>query len=130
MNIVSYQPWRLLNRVQRELDQAWAPSVDVREDDAQYTLQADLPGVDAKDIQVTADEGVLTIRGDRQIEKREDAAGYRHLERQSGSFLRRFTLPENAKAEEIKAKHVNGVLEVVIPKQAVTEPRKINVAIN
>ena len=139
MNIVSYQPWQLLNRFRRELDQAypaagqastWAPSVDVHEDEDRYTLHADLPGVDAKDIQVTADEGVLTIRGDRRSEKRDGKPGYEYLERSSGTFQRRFSLPDNALADQIKARHANGVLEVVIPKQGTPEPRRINVEVN
>ena len=139
MNIVSYQPWQLLNHFRRELDQAfaasekeaaWAPSIDLREEEERYTLHADLPGVDAKDIQITADAGVLTIRGDRQSDKRDGKPGYEYLERRSGSFLRRFSLPENALADQIKARHVNGVLEVVIPKQGVPEPRRINVEVN
>jgi HSP20 family protein len=139
MNIVNYQPWQLLSNFRRELDQAfatnekgssWAPSVDLREDEDRYTLHADLPGVDAKDIQVTADEGVLTIRGDRRVEKREGKPGYEYLERSSGTFLRRFSLPDNALADQIKARHNNGVLEVVIPKQGTPAPRRINVEVN
>lgn len=139
MNIVSHQPWQLLNHFRRELDQAfaaseqesaWAPSVDLREEQDRYILHADLPGVDAKDIQVTADDGVLTIRGERHAEKREGKPGFEYLERRSGSFLRRFSLPENAVADQIKARHANGVLEVVIPKQGTPEPRRINVEVN
>ena len=133
MNIVRYEPWRLMGRLHREIDQlfgdanatetvgnklvAWTPSVDVHEEPDRYTVRADLPGVEAKDIDVTAAEGVLTIRGSRQIEKRDNQKGYERLERLSGDFLRRFSLPENARAEDIKAQHDNGVLEVVIPKQ-------------
>ena len=139
MNIVNHQPWQLLNRFRRELDQAysaadqastWAPSVDVHEEEDRYTLHADLPGVDAKDIQVTADEGVLTIRGDRRSEKRDGKPGYEYLERSSGTFQRRFSLPDNALADQIKARHANGVLEIVIPKQGTPEPRRINVEVN
>ena len=82
------------------------------------------------DIQVTADKGVLTIRGARRIEKRENHKGFERLERIEGDFLRRFTLPENARADEITARHTNGVLEVVIPKQPVVEPRRVNVEVN
>ena len=147
MNIVHYEPWRLMGRLHREIDQlfgdsyatktadggpvaAWTPSVDVHEEPERFTVHADLPGVDAKDIQVTADKGVLTIRGARRIEKRENQKGYERLERIEGDFLRRFTLPESARAEDIKAKHANGVLEVVIPKQPPVEPRRVNVEVN
>lgn len=147
MTIVRYEPWRLMGRLHRELDQlfgdsfatpvadgvtaaTWTPSVDVQEEPECYTVHADLPGVDAKDIQVTADKGVLTIRGARRLEKRENHKGFERLERVEGDFLRRFSLPENARADEIKARHHNGVLEVVIPKQPVVEPRRVNVEVN
>ena len=147
MNIVRYEPWRLMGRLHREIDQlfgdshstvettgtpsaAWTPSVDVHEEPERFTVHADLPGVDAKDIQVTADKGVLTIRGARRLGKRENPTGYERLERIEGEFLRRFSLPENARAEEIKARHTNGVLEVVIPKVPVTEPRRVNIEVN
>lgn len=109
---------------------AWAPSVDVREDAVQYTLQADLPGVDSKDIQVTADDGLLTIRGERRLERKEAKAGYERLERAAGQFLRRFSLPEDVRSDEIKARHSNGVLEIVIPKQPQVQPRQINIEVN
>ncbi len=146
MNIVRYEPWRLMGRLHREIDQlfgdafatetdgnkvvAWTPSVDVHEEQDRYTVRADLPGVEAKDIDVTAADGVLTIRGSRQIEKRDNQKGYERLERLSGDFLRRFTLPENAHADDIKAKHNNGVLEVLIPKTPVVEPRRVSVEVN
>lgn len=139
MNIVNYQPWQLLDRFRREFEHAagsgesasaWAPAVDLHEDEKGYTLHADLPGVDARNIQVTADDGVLTIRGDRRAEKRDAKAGYEYLERSSGNFLRRFSLPDNALADQIKARHANGVLEIVIPKQAAPQPRRINVEVS
>jgi HSP20 family protein len=147
MNIVRFEPWRLMGRLDREFDQlfadgyansanggeaksAWAPAVDVHEEPERFTVHADLPGVLPADIQVTADKGVLTIRGARRIEKRENRKGFERLERIEGDFLRRFTLPENARADEITARHTNGVLEVVIPKQPVVEPRRVNVEVN
>jgi HSP20 family protein len=147
MNIVRFEPWRLMGNLHREFDQlfgdaygntasadeaksTWAPAVDVHEEPERFTVHADLPGVLPADIQVTADKGVLTIRGARRIEKRETQKGFERLERIEGDFLRRFTLPENARADDITARHSNGVLEVVIPKQAVVEPRRVNVEVN
>ncbi len=147
MNIVRYEPWRLMGRLHREIDQlfgdalansgtvnadasAWTPAVDVYEEPERFTVHADLPGVEPKDIHVTADKGVLTIRGTRRIEKRESQKGFERLERIEGEFLRRFTLPENARAEDIKARHTNGVLEIVIPKQPIVEPRRVSVEVN
>lgn len=147
MNIVRYEPWKLMSRLHREIDQlfgdslataatdgnalaTWTPSVDVHEEPERFTVHADLPGVDPKDIQVTAEEGVLTIRGSRRFEKRANQQGYERLERVEGDFLRRFSLPENARADDIKARHANGVLELVIPKQPVVEPRRVNIEVS
>ncbi len=137
MTIVRYEPWALFGRLRRPLDQAlgdtdaesvsWIPRVDVREETERFLVAADLPGVEGKDIEITADKGVLTIRGERRSEKKAADQGYERVERASGSFLRRFTLPETADAEAIKATHVNGVLELSIPKRPQALPRRIDV---
>jgi len=88
---------------------------------------ADLPGVEPKDIEITAENNVLTLRGRRQFERRENQKGFERLERVSGTFLRRFTLPDNVQTDQIKARHNNGVLEVSIPKVAAPEPRRVSV---
>jgi HSP20 family protein len=141
MTIVRYEPWALLSRFQRQLDRAlnetaedassasvsWIPHVDIREEAERFVVVADLPGVEAKDISVTAEKGVLTVRGERRSEKKSTADGYERVERATGTFLRRFTLPESAEAEAIKATHVNGVLEISIPKRPQEQPRRISV---
>jgi HSP20 family protein len=113
-----------------ERSSAWAPRVDVSEDAERFMLQADLPGVESKDIQITADEGLLTISGERHIAQRDTRNGRERLERADGQFLRRFTLPENVRSDDIKARHANGVLEIVIPKQPVPQPRRIAIQAN
>ncbi len=141
MTIVRYEPWALLSRFQRQFDRApgesadgagaanvsWIPHVDVREEAERFVVAADLPGVEGKDIEVTADKGVLTIRGERHSESKTSADGFERVERATGTFLRRFSLPESADAEAIKARHVNGVLEVTIPKRPQEQPRRISV---
>lgn len=138
MTIVSYEPWTFVSRLQRQLDRAvgeaatgatvsWIPHVDVREEAERFVVAADLPGVEGKDIEITAEKGVLTIKGERRSEKHSSKDGYESLERASGTFLRRFTLPESVDAEAIKATHVNGVLEISIPKRPTAQPRKITV---
>jgi len=142
MTIVRYEPWALLNRFQQQFDRAvgesaadgadsasvsWIPHVDVREEAERFVVVADVPGVEGKDIEITADKGVLTIRGERRSEKKASADGFERVERATGTFLRRFTLPESADAEAIKARHVNGVLEVTIPKRPQEQPRRISV---
>lgn len=147
MNVTRYEPWYLMNRLSRDLDRLlntpaegaddsrssvvdWLPAVDIKEEDEQFVLRADLPGVEPKDIDVTMEKGVLTLRGTRSTESRDEKNGYRRVERVSGEFFRRFTLPDTADSQAIKARHVNGVLEVVIPKQDAVLPRKISVATN
>jgi HSP20 family protein len=138
MTIVRYEPWTLVSRFQRQIDRAlgefadtprvsWIPNVDVHEEDERFVVTADLPGVEGKDIEVTAEKGVLTIKGERRSEKKSSKDGFESVERASGSFVRRFTLPESANAEAIKATHVNGVLEVAIPKRPQEQPRRITV---
>ena len=138
MTIVSYEPWAFVSRLQRHLDRAvgetqdgasvsWIPHVDVREEAERFVVTADVPGVTPADIEITADKGVLTVRGERRTEKKSAAEGYERVERASGTFLRRFTLPESADAEAIKATHVNGVLELSIPKRPQEQPRRISV---
>ena len=105
----------------------WVPPVDIREETSQFVLHADLPGLDAKDIEITLEKGVLTIRGQRKLETRDEKAGFRRVERVSGAFFRRFTLPDTADSQAVKAKFANGVLEVAIPKQAQVLPRRISV---
>ena len=141
MTIVRYEPWALLSRFHRQLERAlgdthedaspasvsWIPHVDIREEAERFVVAADLPGVEAKDINVTAEKGVLTVRGERRSQNKSSADGYERVERATGTFLRRFTLPESADAEAIKATHVNGVLEISIPKRPQEQPRRINV---
>lgn len=107
---------------------SWIPRVDVYEEPDRFVVVADVPGVETKDIHITAEKNVLTIRGERQAQKRESNKGLERVERATGHFLRRFTLPEGANTDAITARQTNGVLEVVIPKQARLQPRKIEVA--
>lgn len=144
MALTRYEPWNMVERLHRQMDQlfgdgfatpaangegavAWVPAVDIHEEPERYVVQADLPGVSSKDISVTADNGVLTISGHRRSEQREQQKGYSRLERVEGTFLRRFTLPDNIKADDIRAEHDNGVLHVTIPKVKAPEPRRVNV---
>ena len=138
MTLVRYEPWALVSRFQRQLDRAlgenldgasisWIPHVDIHEEAERFVVVADLPGVDSKDIEITADKGVLTVKGERRSEKKSAQEGFASVERASGTFLRRFTLPESADAEQIKATHVNGVLELSIPKRPQEQPRRITV---
>lgn len=137
MNIAIREPWHLLNRLNRDFDGFWGntpstevafiPAVDVHEEKDRFVVKADLPGVQPEEIEVTAEKGVLTLRGERKAEKRDSAEGYERLERVTGSFTRRFALPENVQAESIKAKFTHGVLEVSIPKQPEVAAKRVQV---
>ena len=131
MTIVRYEPWSLVDRLTRQFETArtvaWIPSVDVHEAADRYVVQADLPGVSAADIEITAEAGVLTIKGERRTGTEHSDGSYQRVERVAGNFVRRFTLPEAAQTDAIKATHVNGVLELSIPKQVKPEARRIKV---
>jgi HSP20 family protein len=141
MNHMYYQPWpreleQLFNRGFGSLEPAatdraaLTPAVDIQEENDRFVVRADMPGVAAKDIEVSAHDGKLTIRGTRSTQDRVNDDGFEHVERLAGTFLRRFTLPESAQAESIKARYTDGVLEIVIPKPPRVEPKRITVTVN
>jgi HSP20 family protein len=136
MTVVRYEPWGLLNRLRRELDQTfesagtdatWSPAVDIHEEAKQFVVSADLPGVKPADIEITADKGVLSLRGSRNFEQKADDGHYSRIERVTGKFVRTFSLPDNVQTDAIKAQFKDGVLELTIPKVAKPEPRRIEV---
>jgi len=105
----------------------WTPAVDIQETEKEFLIHADIPGVDPDDIDVHMEDGMLTIKGERDSETKEEREGYKRIERQRGSFYRRFSLPDTANADKISAKSKNGVLEITIPKQEKAQARKIAV---
>lgn len=148
MALANYEPWSLLDRFNQQLNQLgysdkslssndndfsnvvtshWRPAVDIKEEADRFLITADLPGVDPKDIEITMDNGILTIKGERQSEAREEKEGYKRIERVSGAFYRRFSLPDTADAERIEATGKDGVLQVTLPKHEKVQPRKIEV---
>jgi HSP20 family protein len=144
MNLVYYQPWSLMDRWHRELDSrrseasqpsltnasTWTPLVDLQEESDRFVVRADVPGVELKDIEVSADDGTLTISGERLAREHVKSDGFEHIERVTGRFLRRFSLPDSAQAEAIKARYTDGVLEIEIPKQPRVETKRIAVTVN
>ena len=141
-HLTRYQPWSLhrefLNEFNRLLDRSgnddstsataeWAPAVDIEEHADKYVLHADVPGVDPNAIEITLEKGVLTLSGSREQAVEQNGVESRRVERISGRFLRRFTLPESVDAENVKASGKHGVLEIVIPKREAAKPRKISV---
>lgn len=145
MKVTRYEPWGLLNQFYRDLDQvlstersgddstvatcAWVPSVDIKEDNQQFLIEADIPGVKPKDIDISMENSVLTIKGERHLENREEGRNYQRVERTHGSFYRRFTLPDTADPEKVSASGKNGVLQIAIPKRELAQPRKITIQV-
>jgi HSP20 family protein len=145
MNLIQYEPWAALRTLRDDVNRMlagnlegddgssvvtsrWAPAVDIKEEPDRFVIHADVPGVDPKDIEVTLDNGTLTIRGERKLETEEGEKDYRRVERLYGRFYRRFALPDTADPEKVKATGKNGVLEILIPKQAAVQPKRIEVA--
>ena len=143
MNLTRYEPWSIVGMLHRDLDRLaarrnpaadgdaavtdWVPAVDIIEEKERFVLRADVPGVDPADIEVSMDAGVLSIAGQRAQESRSEDAGLQRMERVSGRFFRRFSLPDTADAEHIKAQCRNGILEVSIPKLPEVRARRIEV---
>jgi HSP20 family protein len=146
--LVRHDPWSLMNRLQGDIDRVlenrirglddtsagavadWTPAVDIREESDRFVLDADIPGINPEDLEITMEGGVLTLRGHRNTHAREETNGYRRVERVSGSFYRRFTLPDTADSEAIEAHFNQGVLEVSIPKLAKVQPRRIDIKVS
>jgi HSP20 family protein len=108
----------------------WAPTADVIESKDAIIIKAELPGVTEKDISVEVENGVLTLKGERNFEKETEEKGYRRIEREYGNFVRSFTLPANVNSEKITASYTNGLLELQIPKKEEAKPRAIKVDVN
>lgn len=106
---------------------SWVPAVDLKEEDNRYIVLADIPGVNKEDIHVSIDNQTLTIEGERKQEERLEEKGYMRIERQHGSFYRRFSLPETADGEKVDANYKNGVLKISIPKRIASQSRKVQV---
>ena len=145
MTVIRNDPLALMTQLHSNLDRLfgartcddatqtladWTPAVDIKEEDERFVLRADVPGVRREDIEITMDDGNLTLRGKRETETRDERNGYRRTERVSGVFLRRFTLPDTADESTISARCADGVLEVIIPKMARVQPRRIEIDVD
>src|SRR5580692_9438876 len=144
MAVMRYEPWGVVSQLQNEINRVfgnlndtdsssatseWSPAVDVREYTDRFQLLLDVPGVDSKDVEITLDNGVLTVSGNRTEEKALGSNGaeqpqQQRIERRLGRFPRRFILPDTADAGNVNASGRNGVLEIVILKQPGSQPRR------
>jgi|SRR5687768_2969835 len=146
MSIVRYDPFRDLRTLQEEVNRlfstnltrsfgdegigrgAWAPSVDIYENKDQIVLEAELPGMNQDDFDLSIENNVITLRGERKFEKTEESDNYHRVERSYGAFTRSFTLPHTVSAEGATAEYNNGVLRVTLPKREETKARRIQVS--
>jgi HSP20 family protein len=146
MSITRYDPFRDLRTLQDEVNRlfstsfprgfgdegiargAWTPSVDIFENKDEIVLEAELPGMNREDFELTIENNVLTLRGERRFEKRDEADNYHRVERAYGAFSRSFTLPQTVSSEGATAEYRNGVLRVVLHKRAEVKARRIEVA--
>jgi len=143
MNLRHFAPWTVADLIRRDIARAsgrqvgtvsnptaatdWAPATDIVEKQERFELRADLPGVSAEEIEVSMDAGVLTISGERQAEKHDEDDSVQRIERSSGRFVRRFSMPDTADAEGIKARMSNGILDVSMPN--LPEPKALRIAV-
>jgi HSP20 family protein len=107
---------------------AWQPRVDILETERAYEIRAELPGVPREDVNIAVDDNVLTVSGERKLEKDVNKESYHRIERVYGSFTRSFTLPTSVDSTQVEAKLENGLLTVVVPKAAEAQPRKIEIS--
>lgn len=145
MTIVRYDPFRDLRTLQEEVNRlfstnltrgfgeegigrgAWNPSVDIYENKDHIVLEAELPGMNRDEFELSVENNVITLRGERQFEKRDESDNYHRVERSYGSFTRSFTLPQTVSADGATAEYRNGVLRVTLPKREETKARRIQI---
>ena len=145
MSITRYDPFRDLRNLQEEVNRlftgnlprtfedegiargSWSPSVDIYENKEQIVLEAELPGMNREDFDLSIENNVITLRGERHFEKRDETDNYHRVERAYGSFTRSFTLPNSVSGEGVTADYRNGVLRVTIPKREETKARRIEI---
>jgi HSP20 family protein len=146
--LTRWEPFRGLNTLQDQVNRlledsirgagsnsslaAWAPAVDIYETESELVVTADLPGINEKDIDVRVENNMLTVRGERKLEKTINEDNMLRVERAYGSFSRSFSLPNSVNTEAIKADYHEGVLTVKMPKREESKPKqvKVNVATN
>ena len=148
MSVLRWDPFRDLTSIQDEMNQmfdrvfgrrssggreasptaaSWSPAVDISERKDAYVVSAEVPGIKPEELEVTLEDGLLTIQGERRMEKETSDRQYHRVERRYGAFRRSITLPSQVNADAIEASYSDGVLQVVVPKVESAKPKKINV---
>lgn len=145
MTVLRYEPWSVLNQLHSQLNRVfdqdydsasassaatadWIPSADVEEYKDRFVLKLDVPGVDVSAIDITLDQGVLSVSGERARDQLAKEVERSRSERPHGRFHRRFTLPDTVDTAAVHATGRNGIVEVTIPKQPKSQPRRIQIA--
>ena len=146
MSLVKYDPFRELKSLQDEMNRlfmtsvprgfgqedlasgGWSPSVDIFENEGEIVLEAELPGMNREDFEVSIENNVITLKGERHFEKHDEGDNYHRVERAYGSFTRSFSLPRTVSAEGTSADFKNGILRVSLPKKEEARARKIEVS--
>lgn len=144
-DIMEWRPFREVSRLRREMDRLWddffgpgrkalqplegewAPAVDVSETADQVAIKAEVPGMEAKDIDISLSGDVLTIKGEKKSEREEKKENYHLVERSYGSFSRSLKLPAAVDADKIEASYSQGVLSITCPKTAEAKPKAIEI---
>lgn len=141
MGLVRWTPWQELEHMQRQLSRVlddfhspvsteygeWVPTVDIRETDEAILVQAELPGIEKKDVHLEVKDRTLTISGERKYEKEVKEENVHRIERSYGRFVRSFSLPNNVDTTKVDASMKNGVLEVRLPKTEGAKARTVDI---
>ena len=145
MDLIQWRPFREVSRLRSEMDRLWddyfgpgrralrpmeedwMPAVDVSETGDKITIKAEVPGMEAKDIEIAMVGDTLTIKGEKKLEREEKEENYHTVERSYGSFTRAMKLPATVDADKVEASYKNGVLTVVLPKKEEVKPKAIEI---
>jgi len=148
MNIVRWNPFGEMSLLQNQMNRlfetalhgwpgesngttgttSWIPAADIYESDSELVVNLDLPGVDPKMVDLRVENNVLTIRGERQFEEKQNKENYHRVERSYGAFARSFTLSTSVDPEKIRANYKAGVLSITLPKAEAAKPKRIQIA--
>jgi HSP20 family protein len=144
-DITEWRPFREVSRLRREMDrlwedyfgpgrralqplaEVWLPALDVSESGDKVTIKAEVPGMEAKDIEISMVGDTLTIKGEKKVEKEEKEESYHLVERSYGSFVRSIRMPAPVNADKIEASYKNGVLTITCPKKEEVKPKAIEI---
>lgn len=146
MELIPWKPFKEVTTLRKEMDnllnrffgrstfgeafgEEWSPTMDVSETANSIVVKAELPGLEAKDIDVSISSDVLTIKGERKKEKEEEGEHYHYSERYYGSFQRSFRLPSTIQADKIEASFEKGVLKITLPKTEEAKKKEIKIEV-